>query len=1049
MELSSDLISQFVKVTKDDLKTENNSTIYGTIKKVGDSMYVILDGSEMLTPINTITDLADDDRVMVTIDNHTATVTGNVSSPSARTDDVKDISNTLAASNAEIATLKANRITTDYLKANYAEIGVLDAAKARITNLEANTADIGDLRAETAKIADLEAKTAQIDKLDSKYVNINFANIDEASIEDFYAKFGMLQDVTISNGTVTGKLVGVTINGDLIQAGTLVADKLVIRTENGLLYKLNAEALGEAGLANVEDLETLKNGLHGAIINDKTIVAEKISVDDLVAFGATIGGFKIESDSIHSTVKSSVDNTTRGVYMDNDGQFNVGDAHNFLKYYRDYKLLTVEPTTWIETYRSYFYKNDDKYFKIESDSAPTFEANKYYEAKYKLAITADEITFGSSNKNIEEVINTVANEAISGIDVEYCKSISSTELSDESWGTTAPTWENGTYIWSRTKITNADGVVSYSDPVCITGNTGSKGNDGQPVKRLALEASSNFISIDKNGVSSPSIITVVPKIENYPDGTYFKMKYLHSVASNGSETMYSSITTNTAAQNYNAVSTNIPTSGFYCSSGKFYYTTTTDDGNKTDVEFNPTITITTKNVGSDYYKIHMYRASSSNEKDESYITIAKTASGVDGVGISSVVVKYAIGASATTAPLEWSSTIIETTTDEPYLWIKTITTYTNGSEQTTYSRAKDGQNGSAGQSFYMWIRYSAKDKDSMTDSDMTIDPITSTKYIGIYTGTQSYAPTTCSSYQWTKYVGTDGAPGLNGYVHIAYANSADGSTDFSITDSTGRSYIGTYTDNTISDSTDRTKYKWTLIKGADGVNGKDGDPGIGVSSIVEQYYLSSSGTEITGGEWTEESPTWSKGFYIWTRSHIFWDDGTDTYTDPPILANSINGANETANNASDLANSADDTANDAYSEITKLNDSIKNLVVVKNADGTKSTLMEQTEDGWQFNFGDFKKTIDDIGKKTAYVNVDETDSGNPHIELGKVGNDSKLSLTNTEIDFVVGSEIPTKITNKGLEADRIEVDEEMSHGNFVWKKRANGNLGLTWKGVSG
>lgn len=79
--------------------------------------------------------------------------------------------------------------------------------------------------------------------------------------------------------------------------------------------------------------------------------------------------------------------------------------------------------------------------------------------------------------------------------------------------------------------------------------------------------------------------------------------------------------------------------------------------------------------------------------------------------------------------------------------------------------------------------------------------------------------------------GTNGKDGVNGtssYFHVAYANSADGSKDFSTTVSANKQYIGTYVDNIQNDSNDHTKYSWTLIKGADGkdgiagTNGKDG-----------------------------------------------------------------------------------------------------------------------------------------------------------------------------------------------------------------------------------
>ena len=97
-------------------------------------------------------------------------------------------------------------------------------------------------------------------------------------------------------------------------------------------------------------------------------------------------------------------------------------------------------------------------------------------------------------------------------------------------------------------------------------------------------------------------------------------------------------------------------------------------------------------------------------------------------------------------------------------------------------------------------------------------------------------PPSETSTKWLKQVargergaqgtnGADGIPGKNGidgktsYLHIAYANSADGRTDFDISNSNGKGYIGTYTDFVQADSTDPTKYKWARIKGEDGANG--------------------------------------------------------------------------------------------------------------------------------------------------------------------------------------------------------------------------------------
>lgn len=432
MALSNEIVSQFAKLTNGNKETEKEDILYGTVVISDGKKYVRLDGSNMDTPISSTTNIKANDRVMVMIKDHAAIVTGNITSPSAdqesvddlndktddisnkvtkfgiivsykiSTDDITALNATfeamkaisgkfseLDAVTAEIETLQAKIASVEYLDANdisaiNAEIeniqanfgsftGVttedLNAFNAEITNL---TARVGNftyvstevLNAMKATIRDLDTKKLSAEQADLKYANIDFSNIGEAAIEKVFADSGIIKDLVVSGGKITGELVGVTIKGDLIEGNTIKADKLVVKGSDGIYYKLNFE-----GGTFSEGEEVPTDGLHGSVIVADSITAEKISVDDLVAFGATIGGFHITNNSLYSGVKDTVNNTTRGIYLDNGGQIAFGDSNSYIKYYQD--------------------QNGD----------------------YKLEISAGSILIGSSGKNVETIVDDAQSTA--------------------------------------------------------------------------------------------------------------------------------------------------------------------------------------------------------------------------------------------------------------------------------------------------------------------------------------------------------------------------------------------------------------------------------------------------------------------------------------------------------------------------------------------------------------------------------------------------------------------------------------------------------------
>lgn len=339
MALSNNLISEFVKATKDTSKNITETIVYGTVQK--DVGKVKIDGSDIETPVTTTIVLAEGDRVTVMLKNHEAVVTGNLSSPAARNKDtvktidieaqnaridkidaaVINVQNTLTAVNADIGTLKADNATIN---------GTLSAHTASIGTLETNTATItGKITAAEGEIESLKTGKLSASDIEGKYANIDFSNITKATMKEFYAESGIIKDIVLQNGVITGELSGITISGDLIKANTLIANKLVIQGEDGLYYRLNTDGV------KTEAQQTDQNSLNGTIIKAKSVTASKINVTDLQAFGATIGGFKISENSIYSGVKSSPSNTTSGIYLGSDGQLFFGDDTNYIKYIVD------------------------------------------------------------------------------------------------------------------------------------------------------------------------------------------------------------------------------------------------------------------------------------------------------------------------------------------------------------------------------------------------------------------------------------------------------------------------------------------------------------------------------------------------------------------------------------------------------------------------------------------------------------------------------------------------------------------------------------------
>jgi len=180
----------------------------------------------------------------------------------------------LTADNAYIKHLKATigefgYITAENADLTYATITSLQAVDGKIDTLTTKAITTDNLEAEVATLGYLSAESA-----DLKYANIKLSNIEVADIATLFTEVGLIDRATIVEGHITGFLDSVEVNAANITAGTLVADRILLKGENGLLYSLNN--LGELQSKTIDTLD-------GYILTDRTVNADKIVAKSITA----------------------------------------------------------------------------------------------------------------------------------------------------------------------------------------------------------------------------------------------------------------------------------------------------------------------------------------------------------------------------------------------------------------------------------------------------------------------------------------------------------------------------------------------------------------------------------------------------------------------------------------------------------------------------------------------------------------------------------------------------------------------------------------------
>lgn len=319
---------------------------------------------------------------------------------------------------AEVA--KMGLLTADKVSAVVADISDLAADSAFMKNIKAEilnaevikaaVADVGYLTADSlkAQVADMGFMTA--DEADINYAKIDFSNIEMATIGQIFSDIGLVKDMTIVDGHITGTLSGVKITGDVIETNTIKADSLLLTGEDGIIYKINATS---SGLSK----EELSDEKYRKYLSGTDIVAKSITADQIAASTITTSELNVENIFGDEAVINTITSQEAFINAISTNMLVVGAADS--------------AKSALETVKELEQRADSGEFKGEK---------------------GDTGEKGATGKGVSSIVE------------QYYLSTSSAAQTGGSWSNTCPAWANGKYIWMRQYITWSDGTATTTTP---------------------------------------------------------------------------------------------------------------------------------------------------------------------------------------------------------------------------------------------------------------------------------------------------------------------------------------------------------------------------------------------------------------------------------------------------------------------------------------------------------------------------------------------------------------------------------------------------------
>lgn len=278
----------------------------------------------------------------------------------------------------------------------------------------------------------------------------------------------------------------------------------------------------------------------------------------------------------------------------------------------------------------------------------------------------------------------------------------------------------------------------------------------------------------------------------------------------------------------------------------------------------------------------------------------------------------------------------------------------------------------------------------------------------------------------------DGQSGANAYLHIAYANSSDGRVDFSLTDS-NRKFIGQYSDSKQYGSDDPTKYRWSTIKGEDGQS---------FVSAEEQFYYSTSRTELIGGEWFVGNVVYQSDKFLWKRWKCTYANPSEIKYTKAIFDNTWNEIDSKIGVIHTQVSEANNQSKEAVDKATQAQTDASKANQLANTANTQSSEAKKLAQDANTSTGKAQQQIDAIkgditdSKKQIQDAVDKANANAKEINSVKETYATKVDLTNesksihadvsTEIEKKVGELSTTVSKNYASKSDLTTLEGSMN-----------------------